>query len=130
MCLYTSVNYEIICKASATRLTFLVALATQHFFLKLQGLRSQDVTRVTIGRFCNKIAGTMLPNISVRRLFIQLNFLTCLQILRQQAAGATTFDFSRRTALRMSSCHVENCRCSVSVISNWVHPPGQSPGIS
>ena len=46
MRLYTSVIYEIICKAAATCLTFLLALATQHFFVNLQGLRRQDVARV------------------------------------------------------------------------------------
>ena len=41
----------------------LLALATQHFLLMLQGLWNQNVARAARSRFCNKTVGTMLLNI-------------------------------------------------------------------
>ena len=73
MRLYTRVNYEIICKAAAARLIFLPTLATQHYFVKLQGLRSQDVARVTRGTFCNKIVDTTPPSASVAEQALRMS---------------------------------------------------------
>ena len=50
-------------ETAATRGTFLLALATQHFFLMLQKLWNQNDARVARGMLCNKITGIMLQNI-------------------------------------------------------------------
>ena len=107
MRLYTSVNYEIICKAAAARLTFLLALATQHVVVKLQGLQRQDVARVTRGRFCNKIAETMF------RIFIELNFCNMLQMLGQPAYWCNHLRLLSQNSFEdvKLPVRVENCRC-------------------
>ena len=75
----------------ATRGTFLLVLATRHFL---------RIARVARRRFCNKSVGQCC------KIFIEFNFLQHVANIGDGylAIRATSFDFCRRTALKMSSC--------------------------
>ena len=85
-------------KAKTARETFSLVQATQHFFLMLHGLWNQNIEHVARGRFCNKIAGTILQNIHRIQLLV-----TCCRHWRCVTTRTTAFDFYCRTVLRMWS---------------------------
>ena len=62
----------------------------------------KNIACVARGRFCDKIAGTMLVNIHQIEYFA-----TCCRCWGHVATLVIEFDFCHIAALRMSSCHGE-----------------------